>query len=227
VRGDATEMAGAWNAAIFKAALDAGLYRYQQWGFSSAEHSSHFDDGSEVMPAAYNVVELYRRMEGSTRLKVTASKRGDASGARVDALAAADAAGTCRVLAYHFRPERASLRVETASVRITGLPRNRRYRLTRYRVDRTRGSYFSAWEALRGKDTAAGDPSDALVLHRLSPGLRKLWDAHREELRALSARGTEPEGKPAWIRTGADGSWMGSISLPANSVALLELEPAR
>lgn len=224
-RGDGTELGAAWTAALFKNALDAGLHRYQQWGFSSGGHISILDPPAEVMPAAYNVVEMFRRMQGSLRLETSAMPARNRK-ETLDGLAARDSSGRIRILAYHFTPDRNATRSGLLELRVAGLEKGRRYRLIRRSVHRERGNYYPAWMEARGKEAMPGDPHDALVGWQLTPRQAAIWAKSRQEFQQLSAQGMEPEPGDQWRRAGATGSLTRTLNLPPNSVVLLELEPS-
>jgi hypothetical protein len=225
-RGDGTERGAAWNAAVFKAGYDGGLHRFQQWGFSSGSHLSQFEDGTGLMSPAFNVVRMFGMMEGSARLDARLTKAPFQGGARVDGLAAKDSAGVVRVLAYHYQPDFRKQADRTLDLALNGMKAGGRYRVTHYRVDRERGNYFRKWLKDLGGEKMAGDTLDALVGFQLTPSQRTLWERNRPDYdkRSRMARGPDSSFEARASRTGI---LTRRVAMPANSVSLFVLEPAR
>ena len=224
-RSDGTERGAAWNAAIYKNGLDYGLHRFQQWGFSSGGHLSEFEDGRGLMSPSFNVVRMFRMMEGDTRLEASVPDRKEADGARVNGLAARDSNGALRLLVYHYQADFRAGSSKTVTLDVRGLKPAQRYLATHYRVDKTRGNYFRRWMADLGSQRMAGDSLDALVGFQLTPDQRVIWDKHRSEYSRLSdlAKAQDSTFEAKASRTGI---WSRRVVLPPNSVSLFVLVPA-
>ena len=224
-RGDGTERGAAWNAAIFKNGIDLGLHRFQQWGFSSGGHLSEFEDGRGIMSPAFNVVRMFRMLEGCERVEATAPDLKEKAGTRINGIAARDSAGTIKILLYHYQPDFRTSLDRTISVEVHGLRPGQRYSVVHYRVDRSHGNYFRRWLTDLGGRRMAGDSLDALVGFQLTADQRMLWETNRGGYARLANLAKAPDSGFA-ARATRIGTWSRRVEMPPNSVSLLILEPA-
>lgn len=232
-RGDATELGAAWNAALVKIAHDEGLHRFQQWGFTSAPHISLFEEHGGLKPPAYNVLRMYRMMQGGRLIPARAGQPqgpmakagagpGKAAGPYVDAIAVRRAGGEVMVLCFRFDADREARDGGPVMVTVKGLPPSRPCAVTEYRVDRDHGNYYTLWRRDNGARPLARGKYDALMEYQFTPEQKALWEANRERYRTATALVPTDPGS-AHAATAADGSYSLRIDLPPNSVALLRV----
>jgi hypothetical protein len=223
-RSEGSELGAAWNASIFKIALDAGVHRYQQWGFVSAPHISVFMERGGLPSAAYNVIELLRRMEGQGRRAI---RIGGAPLARdsavVDALAAEGPDGTLRVLAFHYRYGHRPAPGSGATLHLRGLEPGRKYAVRQYRIDRDHANYIPMFEKDLKARGLSIETRDACMEYQFGPQQKAVWDANKEAYRARSRLEPYTGKGPSSVKASLQGRAGIRISLPPNSVILLEL----
>ncbi|MDQ3000450.1 MAG: hypothetical protein M3Y08_04210 [Fibrobacterota bacterium] len=225
-RSEGSEMGAAWNAAVFKIALDAGLHRFVQWGFVSSDHISKFTEHGGLPSATANVVGMFRRMEGETRTAVRLRRRG-LSLARpyIDAIASKDKAGTRHVLLYHYLSSRGSSAQERVQVGLKGLEPGRAYGLKAFRVDAGHANYLPALERDLKTKGLSVETADACMEYQFGASERAVWEANKETYRKLARLEEAREGFPAVLKANAEGRAEAWLNLPANGVVLLELKP--
>ncbi len=221
--GDGTQLGAAWNAAIFKIAHDVNLERYVQWDYLS--------DG--LKSPTYNVIEMYERMRGDMRLAANVEGAPSPATAYVDVIAAKDTQGKVSVLLFHFDENRAAQGFVNTALSLTGLRPDCDHACVHYRVDRAHSNFFTQWLAdsqaagitLRNTGVNSGSRYDMRVQGLLNPddGGVALW---REKKPAYADMDElEKLGPDQNVRANAQGGYSMHVSLPTNSVSLLEFTP--
>jgi len=131
--GDGTELGAAWNAAIYKNSLDAGLESFSQWGYTSEELKS----------PTYNLFEIIEMLKDGSRVLVSQSKFNDTD--NFDAIAS-KSNDSILLLIYNFNPKRNSNQFSRSFViNIRDLPINQTFILEEIRIDSTNSNFFSKW----------------------------------------------------------------------------------
>jgi hypothetical protein len=223
-RSDGTARGAAWNAGIWKLALDEGLLRYQQWGFVSADHISRFSEHGGLPSAPANVAEMYRRMQGETRADVR-FKRGflDPVDGWPDALASGSDS-VRHLLVFRFDAEARARGRDDVDIIGRGLVPGRAYAVRHYRVDGEHSSYLEAWHRdLAAKGLKLASPDDACMEFQFGEPQRKLWEANRRVYARLSRLTGPAEDSLAVVRADSAGRIRKRLILEANSVSLLEI----
>jgi hypothetical protein len=248
-RSDATERGGAWNAGVFIKAHEAGLFRYQQWGFTSASHISKWYTPDGVPGAPWSVVQLLSRMEGQTRVTsattlLTTSPK--IAGDEVGAMASRGPENRYFVILYDFNRNlfpTTDNRVENVDVVIDGLDKNSDYRIVHYRIDNRQGTYYNRWKALLGSNVLCADKNvpvayDALMEHlwvssdncaTLSTQVTAYgpWLDNRNDFRNQAQPGVFADENLSTVTTNSSGTFTKRITLYPNSVSFLEIATPR
>ncbi|MDB5105732.1 MAG: Beta-xylosidase [Fibrobacteres bacterium] len=222
-RSEGSELGAAWNAAIYKISMDAGLHRYQQWGFVSARHISQFLEHGGLPSAPYNVIGMLGRMEGQPRREVRwIGETGSDGASYIDALASKGADGSLRLFAFHYRAGGGRASTDSIDVLLTGLEPDRQYTVVRYLIDSSHANYIPAFEKdLRGKRLSL-ETRDACMEYQFNAAQRAVWDANKEKYRQLATLRADAD--PRMLKADAQSRARFRVPLPPNSVVLLELK---
>ncbi|MBW8890330.1 MAG: hypothetical protein JF616_21460 [Fibrobacteres bacterium] len=223
-RSDGTARGAAWNAGVWKEALDEGLSRYQQWGFVSSDHISRFSEHGGLASAPANVAAMYLRMQGERRASA-ALKRGffDGMGGWLDAIASGSDS-VRHILVFRFDREAGARGSEEVEISAKGLSPGRAYAVRHFRVDREHSSYLEAWQ----RDMAAAGlsvpaPDDACMEFQFGDAHRRLWEAKRGEYARRARLAGPAEDSLSVLRADAGGTILKRLVMEANSVSLLEI----
>ncbi len=221
--GDGTELGAAWNAAIFKVALDVDLERYVQWGYTSGERKS----------PTYNVIEMYRMIEGGSLLETSWTGTPAVPGSYVDGLAARLPGGKTGVILFVYQENRNTTGDQPVAVQVSGLAPASRYTLEHYRVDRDHSNFFTQWlqdsaqaniqlHPAGGREPSPYDMAVPMLLSSNDGGLQ-FWNNHQAAYDALDdLELLEPASQ---VVTDENGSVTILVTLPQNAVSLLLLTP--
>jgi hypothetical protein len=219
-RSDASEVGAAWNAAVFKNAMDAGLQRVQQWDFISASNISHFDDENGVESPTYRVIEMLNKMVGQKRIPLTPSGNPSTSTDYVDGIASEIDPHLVYVLVFNQNMMLGG--TENVTLSISGLLKSKNYSITQYRIDHNHSNYFTQMT----NDMAGKGPisQDALMANGagLSATQYPIFTANMASYQSLSSL-SQIEG-PYLQSSDGIGVISKTVSLPSNSVALIKLE---
>jgi len=129
--GDGTHVGAAWNAALVKQSLDAGLSKYTQWGYSTETLKS----------PVYNVFQLLEKMRGNTRIKVvTPSGLPD----YMDAFASRSG-DRIKILVFNYNKDRNLNASMTFKLDLRELLASRNYWVDKYEVSATKSNFFVKW----------------------------------------------------------------------------------
>lgn len=227
-RSDGSELGAAWTAGIYKISQDVGLVRYQQWGFASATHASRYNEHGGIQGGPYNVVQMYRKLETGKRLSVVLDPRDPlAAPAYADAIAALSPDSVIRVLIFHYHPERGGGRPLPIALDATGVITGRDYIVRHFRVDKDQGQYLNRWhQDLKAAGETLQIPFDACMEYQFTPTQWLVWHRHRADYQGLALLSTLPTDSLTTLRSDARGRLRKNVTLPPNSVSLLEFRPA-
>jgi hypothetical protein len=228
-RSDGSELGAAWTAAIYKVALDHGLSRYQQWGFTSAPHASLFREYDGLPGGPYNVTQMFRRLAGGRRLAVTPVPSAKLKApAYADAIAAAGPDSSLKVILFHYRPERGVGDPLDIALHVHRALPGRVYEVRHLRVDKDRGHYLNQWHRdLRAAGQELQVPWDACMEYQFNVEQWKLWLKRKDAYRGLARLQGHPSDSLTRVRADAAGRLRKRLALPPNSVSLLELAPLK
>ena len=212
--GDGTELGAAWNAAIFKVCLDHDIERYVQWGFLT--------DG--VKSPSYNVITMYEKMlenpQVSTRIKGGRLPKNS----YLDALATSDEEGNIRILAFHYNPDRNLYSNQDVKLVIRDVEKGS-YDVSHWRVDKDHSNFFTEWledsKDLFRMDTGSNSGSiwDLAATGVLGRQGWELWNSKKPHYLEID----DLESLEPTETLEIEGEFSKRISLPVNSVSLIEL----
>lgn len=129
--GEGTHVGAAWNAALVKQSLDAGLSKYTQWGYSTENLKS----------PVYNVFQLLEMMRNNTRIRVvTPSGLPD----YMDAFASRSG-DKIKILVFNYNKDRNLNTSMTFKLDLRELLSSRNYWVDKYEVSATKSNFFTKW----------------------------------------------------------------------------------
>ena len=226
--GDGTEYGAAWQAAYQIFGIRNGLDRIVQWEFTS--------DG--VKTPKYNVIEMFEKMKGDTRVKmeVTKDTRDNLGKSldKIDGIASVNGQKTSlKILIFdqHKYRDPGGLGVEdpqNVKIIVKKLPFDAaKVYVKHWLVDANHSNFFTQWlkdsKNIRRVDRSdmPGSIYDAQVVSVLDQNGRNFWYSHKSHY--LEIDDLETDGPQTEQSVSNDGSFTINIKMHPHQVSLLEI----
>ncbi|MCX7736676.1 MAG: hypothetical protein N2319_08165 [Candidatus Kapabacteria bacterium] len=213
---DGTDLGSAWNAAIFKSALDVGLEAFTQWGYTS----------EELRSPSYNLFELLENMKGSTRISFLNSKENENK--NFDGLASKNQ-DTIFILLYNFHPDRQySSSNKRFSIKINELKANQQFALEESRIDAENSNFFNKWLEYCNKSNISPKAGKSRYDMNIAGAyeldvIEKHWKKQKEYYKTRGddqIRTVKTE-----IATKENGNIILPLTIPGNGIIFLKIYP--